>query len=44
MSAFDQVRAAKARYCRHADTKQWDAFSWPSWRIRKFSSMTPLTS
>lgn len=27
MSAFDQVRAAKARYCRHADTKQWDAFA-----------------
>jgi hypothetical protein len=25
-SAIDQVRQAKARYCRYADTKQWDAF------------------
>jgi len=25
-TAFDQVRAAKARYCRYVDTKQWDAF------------------
>lgn len=26
MSNLDQVRIAKARYCRYADTKQWDAF------------------
>ena len=24
---FEQVRAAKARYCRYVDTKQWEAFS-----------------
>lgn len=27
MSPIEQVRAAKARYCRFADTKQWDAFA-----------------
>lgn len=26
-NAFDQVRQAKARYCRYLDTKQWDAFA-----------------
>jgi len=26
MSNIDQVRTAKARYCRYVDTKQWDAF------------------
>jgi hypothetical protein len=25
-SAIDQVRQAKARYCRYVDTRQWDAF------------------
>jgi hypothetical protein len=25
-SSFDQVRLAKARYCRYLDTKQWNAF------------------
>jgi hypothetical protein len=27
MTPVEQVRAAKARYCRYADTKQWEAFS-----------------
>jgi 3-phenylpropionate/cinnamic acid dioxygenase small subunit len=27
LSAIDQVRQAKARYCRYLDTKQWDAFA-----------------
>lgn len=27
MTPIEQVRAAKARYCRYADTKQWTAFS-----------------
>lgn len=26
-AAFDQVRQAKARYCRYLDTRQWDAFT-----------------
>lgn len=26
-NAIDQVRQAKARYCRYLDTKQWDAFA-----------------
>lgn len=26
ISAIDQVRLAKARYCRYLDTRQWDAF------------------
>ncbi|SDH15445.1 MULTISPECIES: nuclear transport factor 2 family protein [unclassified Duganella] len=26
-TSFDQIRAAKARYCRFADTKQWQAFT-----------------
>jgi hypothetical protein len=26
-TAFDQIRSAKARYCRFIDTKQWDAFA-----------------
>jgi hypothetical protein len=27
VSAIEQVRQAKARYCRFLDTKQWDAFA-----------------
>ena len=27
LAAFDQVRQAKARYCRYLDTGQWDAFT-----------------
>lgn len=27
MTPIEQVRAAKARYCRYADTRQWEAFS-----------------
>ena len=27
LAAFDQVRQAKARYCRYLDTRQWDAFT-----------------
>lgn len=27
MTPFEQVRVAKARYCRFVDTKQWEAFS-----------------
>lgn len=26
LSAFDQVRLAKARYCRFIDTRQWTEF------------------
>ena len=27
LTPFEQVRLAKARYCRYVDTKQWEAFS-----------------
>lgn len=27
LSVFEQVRLAKARYCRYLDTKQWEAFA-----------------